>query len=89
MPQINLIKAFQQYLEGKYNDAIKYAIAEIDKNPLEAEAYYLLGNLYGIIGDASKSNEALSIAEKLQRQYPGFSESASLLDMYLDGSLKK
>lgn len=89
IPQINLIKAYQEYLEGKYKDAIKFVMAEIDKNPWEAEAFYLLGNLYRLIGDVSKSNEALSIAEKLQRRNPGFSESASLLDMYLDGSLKK
>ena len=89
LPQLNLIKANQEYLEGRYKDAVKSVMIEIEKNPDDADAYYLLGNLYKIMGEKSKSGEAFSIAEKLLNQNPGFFESASPLNMYLGSSLNK
>src|SRR3972149_2503900 len=89
LPQLNLIKANQEYLEGRYKDAVKSVMIEIEKNPDDADAYYLLGNLYKIMGEKSKSGEAFSIAEKLLNQNPGFFESASPLNMYLGSYLNK
>lgn len=89
LPQLNLIKANQEFLEGRYKDAVKSVMIEIEKNPDDADAYYLLGNLYKIMGEKSKSGEAFSIAEKLLNQNPGFFESASPLNMYLGSSLNK
>ncbi len=89
LPQLNLIKAQQEYLEGKYKDAVKSVMTEIEKNPGDADAYFLLGILYKIMGEKSKSGEAFSIAEKLINQNPGFFESASPLNMYLGSSLNK
>ena len=86
LPQLNLIKANQEYLEGRYNDAVKSVQIEIEKNPDDADAYYLLANLYKIMGEKSKSSEAFSIAEKLLNQNPGFFESDSPLNRYLGSS---
>ena len=89
LPQLNLIKANQEYLEGRYKDAIKSVMTEIEKNPDDADAYYLLGSLYKIMGEKSKSGEAFSIAEKLLNQNPGFSESTLPLNMNWGSSLNK
>ncbi len=89
LPQLNLIKANQEYLEGRYKEAVKSVMTEIEKSPVDADAYYLLGTLYKIIGEKSKSGEAFSIAEKLINQNPSFFDSSSPLNMYLGSSLNK
>ncbi len=89
LPQLYLIKANQEYLEGRYKDAVKSVMIELEKYPDDADAYYLLANLYEIMGDKSKSSEAFSIAEKLLNQNPGFIVSASAFNMYLGSSLNK
>jgi tetratricopeptide (TPR) repeat protein len=89
LPQLNLIKANQEYLEGRYKDAVKSVQIEIEKNPDDADAYYLLGNLYKIMGEKSKSSEAFSTAEKLLNKNSGFFENDSPLNKYLGSSLNR
>jgi tetratricopeptide (TPR) repeat protein len=67
LKQLNLLKANQKYLEGEIENAIKLTLEEISKYPDDADAYYLLGNLYSLTGEYKKSKEALNHAEKLIR----------------------
>lgn len=68
---LNILKAYQQYLEGKIETAIKYALLEIKKHPEEPDAYYLISDLYKINGDELESRIYFEKAEKLNENYPG------------------
>lgn len=68
---LNILKANQQYLEGKIETAIKYALLEIKKHPEEPDAYYLISDLYKINGDELKSRIYFKKAEKLNENYSG------------------
>ncbi|GIK61880.1 MAG: Lipopolysaccharide assembly protein B [Ignavibacteriaceae bacterium] len=65
LQHLNILKASQQYLEGKIKTAIKYALLEIKNYPQEADAYYMLSDLYKIIGDESESRLYLVKAKQL------------------------
>lgn len=65
LQHLNVLKASQQYLEGKIKTAIKYALLEINNYPREADAYYMLSDLYRINGDEPESNIYFEKAEKL------------------------
>jgi len=66
---LNILKANQQYLEGKIETAIKYALLEIKKHPDEPDAYYMVSDLYKINGDEPESNIYFKKAEKLNENY--------------------
>lgn len=87
--QLNLFKAYQKYLEGNYESALRFALIEIKKYPGDSNAYYLLGNLYWKMGDTSRSSEALSIAEKLLSQNSSFSENDSPINIYHNNLLNR
>ncbi|KAB2849101.1 MAG: hypothetical protein F9K42_07845 [Ignavibacterium sp.] len=68
---LNILKANQQYLEGKIETALKYALLEIKKHPEEPDAYYLISDLYKINGDELESRIYFEKAEKLNENYSG------------------
>lgn len=65
LQHLNILKASQQYLEGKIKTAIKYALLEIKNYPREADAYYMLSDLYKINGDEPESSIYFKKAAKL------------------------
>lgn len=71
LQHLNILKANQQYLEGKIEAAIKYALLEIKKHPDEPDAYYLISDLYKINGDETKSRTYFKKAERLNEKYSG------------------
>lgn len=71
LQHLNILKANQQYLEGKIKTAIKYALLEIKKHPEEPDAYYLISDLYKINGDELVSRIYFEKAEKLNENYSG------------------
>jgi tetratricopeptide (TPR) repeat protein len=65
LQDLNILKAYQQYLYGAVETAIKYALRENEKYPEEPDAYFLLSDLYKINGDEINSRYFLERAEKL------------------------
>ena len=65
LQHLNILKASQQYLEGKLKTAIKYTLLEIKNYPMEADAYYMLSDLYKINGDESESRLYLEKGKQL------------------------
>lgn len=65
LPSLNLLKAQQHYLKKEIFLAIDFAKQAIEENPLQPDAYYLLGDLYKIKGEEIKADNFLNIAEKL------------------------
>lgn len=69
LQDLNILKAYQQYLQGEIETAIKYALQENEEYPEEPDAYYLLSDLYKINGDELKSRHFLERAKKLNKDY--------------------
>jgi tetratricopeptide (TPR) repeat protein len=69
LQDLNILKAYQQYLQGEIETAIKYALQENEEYPEEPDAYYLLSDLYKITGNELKSRYYLERAKKLNKDY--------------------
>jgi Tfp pilus assembly protein PilF len=50
-------------------------MVELEKNPDDADAYYLLSELYKVIGEKMKSEEAFNIAGELNKNSSSLSSS--------------
>ena len=61
--------AFVDYKAGRIDNALKLAKESTKKYPTNAEAWYLLGDIYGQQGDYQKMVEAYNKSLELSKQY--------------------
>lgn len=60
LPQLNLLKAIQEYLNDNINSAIYYSQQEIKNYPLEVDTYYFLSDLYKSNGNQFKADSVMN-----------------------------